>query len=115
MTETIENIDHILEARFGKEKVEKMKKTFAPRLLTVIIVEDKIAVLRPITASELSQYSMIVADQEAGGIDKGAHYLLESLWIDGDDEMRDDEEFFMAAMLQMQNAIEVKKSLCCRI
>ena len=115
MIQEIENIGHILETRFGKERVEKMKRGFAPRRLTVIMVEDKIAVLRPITAAELSQYSLIVADTEAGGIDKAARYLLDTLWIDGDTEIRDDEEYFMAAMLQVQNAIEVKKSACCRI
>ena len=114
MVQEIENIGHILETRFGKERVEKMKRGFAPRRLTVIMVEDKIAVLRPITAAELSQYSLIAADQEAGGIDKAARYLLDTLWIDGDGEIRSDEEYFMAAMLQVQNAIELKKSACCR-
>lgn len=115
MTQQIENIEHILEQRFGADHTAKMRRMFAPRRLTVIMVEDKIAVLRPITAAELSQYSLIVADPDTGGIDKGARYLLETLWVDGDEELRSDEEYFMAAMLQMQNLIEVKKSACCRI
>lgn len=114
MEQTVENIDNILAARFGKERVETMRREFAPRRLGVIMVEDKIAVLRPITSAELSQYSMLVADSVAGGIDKASRYLLDALWIDGDECIRNDEEHFMAAMLQLQNAIEVKKSVFCR-
>lgn len=113
MTE-VTNIEELLNARFGEERVAKMRKMFAPRKLNIIMVEDKIAVLRPITSTELSQYSLLVADSAAGGLDKASRYLLDSLWIAGDEEIRGDEEYFMAAMLQIQNAVEVKKSVFCR-
>ena len=40
---------------------------------------------------------------------------MEALWIDGDNCIRDDEDFFISAMLQMQNVIELKKSSFSRI
>ena len=56
------DIEKILVKRFGKEKVEAWKKEYAPRKLNIIEVEDKLAVLRPITAKEVSEYSTMFAD-----------------------------------------------------
>ncbi|MEG0701826.1 MAG: hypothetical protein RR442_09925, partial [Muribaculaceae bacterium] len=100
--------------RFGEEKIAKWKSEYGKRLLSVITVADKVAVLRPITATELSQYSMLTASPN-GGLDTASRYLLEELWIDGDNEIRDDEEYFMSAMLQLQNTIELKKSSFTRL
>ena len=103
------DINSILTERFGEKKVEEWKKGFSPRKINVIIVEDKIAVLRPVTAREVSEYSMMVANSELG-IDKASSYLLGELWIDGDEELKNDEEYFISAMLQLQQVIELKKS-----
>lgn len=100
--------------RFGAEKIAQWKSEYGKRPLSVITVADKVAVLRPITATELSQYSMMVASP-SGGLDTASRYLLEELWIDGDNEIRDDEEYFMSAMLQLQNTIELKKSSFTRL
>lgn len=108
------NIEEILEKRFTPERVSAWKQEYAPRKLCVLGVEDKLAVLRPIRAAELSQYSMLAADPSAG-IEKASRYLLDALWIDGDAAIRDDEECFMAAMLQLQNVIELKKSAFWRV
>lgn len=102
------DIKDLLIERFGNEKVENWQKQFAPRKLSVIVVEDKLAVLRPITASELGQFSVMVAGED--GLETACRYILSALWIDGDNCLRDDEEYFMGAMLQVQNAIELKKS-----
>lgn len=87
----------------------KWEKEFAPRKLNYIEVEDKCAILRPIGAKEISAYSMALVDPTKG-MEVATRYLLEELWIDGDNELRDDEDFFIGAMLQMQNVIETKKS-----
>lgn len=108
-------VKDLLAKRFGDEKVDSWKKQFAPRKIAVIAVEDKVAVLKPITASEIGQYSMMMADAENGGLDVASRYILNALWLDGDDCLRDDEEYFMSAMLQVQNTIEVKKSLFIRL
>lgn len=98
----------ILTARFGKS-VEEWKKEYAPRKLNIIEVEDKIAVLRPIGAKEVGNYSVMLVD-ETKGVDVAIRYLLEELWLDGDNDLRDNEEYFISAMLQLQNLIQVKTS-----
>lgn len=95
--------------RFGAANIAKWKAEHNAQSLSVIAVEDKMAILRPITPAEFSHYSLMVADPQ-GGMDVASRYLLEELWIDGDDEIRNDDDYFIAAMLQLQNAIELKKS-----
>lgn len=100
---------YLLNKRFGAEKVAAWKKDYAPRKLNVIEVEDKICLLRPIGATEVSQFSMMVANPEVG-LEKACEYLIAELWIDGDMELQNDEEYFISAMTQIQNTIELKKS-----
>lgn len=107
--EEIKPIELRLEEQFGAEKVAAWKKQYAPRKLNVIDVETLVAVLRPIGATEVANYSMMVANPEMG-LEKATRYLMEELWIDGDRRLLDDEEFFISSMLQVQNVIELKKS-----
>lgn len=100
--------DAQLNERFGA-KYQEWKKQYAPRKLNVIAVEDKVAILRPICAAEVSVFSMMVANPEMG-LDKASNYLLNELWIDGDEELIGDEDYFISAMLQLQNVVELKKS-----
>lgn len=103
------DIKEMLSDRFGAEQVEKWQKEYLGRKLNVIVVEDKIGVLRPVTAKEVSEYSMILADPEMG-IDKACSYLLAELWLGGDNELKDDEECFISTMLQIQQVMQLKKS-----
>ncbi|MCC8146450.1 MAG: hypothetical protein LIO93_08455 [Bacteroidales bacterium] len=88
--------------------LDKWRSMYAPRKLNLITVEDKIAVLRPVGAKEIGNFSMMVGNGE--GIDTAIRYMLEELWLGGDNELRDDEEYFISAMLEVQKIIEVKKS-----
>ncbi len=99
----------VLCRRFGKERVEEWQKQYAPRKLNVIEVEGKLAVLRPIGVAEIGNYSMMLANVELG-IAKANEYLLNELWIDGDTEILENEEYLIAAILQVQNSLELKKS-----
>ena len=103
------SIESLLEERFGKVKIAEMRAAFPGRKLNVIVVEDKLCVLRPLTAKDLSSYSMLVMKGDEG-LEQGARYLLDALWLGGDEEIRNDEDYFMAAMLQIQNSVELKKS-----
>lgn len=87
----------------------KWEKEYAPRKLNVIEVEDKYAVLRPIGAEEIGQYTVALVDPERGMV-VATRYILEELWLGGDDVIRDDEEYFIAAMIQSQYIVETKKS-----
>lgn len=97
-----------LKQRFGKS-LEEFQSQYAPRKLNVIEVEDKIALLAPINANVIAGYSMALVDPEKG-MTVATRYLLEELWLDGDNEIRDDEDYFIAAMLQVQNVIQTKNS-----
>ncbi|MDD4217451.1 MAG: hypothetical protein PHZ24_08975 [Bacteroidales bacterium] len=92
--------------RFG-EKLHEHKKMFAPRKLSVIEVEDKLALLRPIGATEVGEFSLLIVNES---LEKASRYLLEELWLDGDQELKNDEEYFIAAMMSLQKVVEVKKS-----
>ena len=96
-------------ARFGEKTIADWKKEHAPRSLVVIVVEDKCAVLKPVGAMEVANFSMMVANPSHGLVE-ASKYLITELWLDGDNELTDDEEYFTAAMMQVQKAVEVKKS-----
>lgn len=94
--------------RFGKS-LEELQRQYAPRRLNIIEVEDKVAILAPINANVIAGYSMALVDPEKG-MAVATRYLLEELWLVGDDEIRDDEDYFIAAMLQVQNVVQTKNS-----
>jgi len=98
----------MLEERFGA-RYQELKKQYAPRKLNVVVVEDKVALLRPIGAAEVSTFSMMTVNPDLG-LDKASEYLINELWLDGDMEIVNDEEYFISAMLQLQNVVELKKS-----
>lgn len=105
----MEQLEKILAERFGKERMDDARKVSSPRKLNILEVDGKYAVLRPIGVKELSEYSMLAASPDKG-LEIASRYLLSALWLFGDDEIRDDEELFMSAMLSLQNVIELKKS-----
>lgn len=111
MPEKEKTTEQLLKEQYG-EKLEEYKKQYSPRKLSVINVEGKLAILRPVTAAEMGQYSIMMAHD---GLDVACRYLLEALWIDGDNSLRDDEEYFISAMLHIQNVIELKKSSFLRL
>jgi len=101
--------DLLIARRFSEEQIAKWEKEYAPRKLNVIEVEDKICVLRPITAAEVSEFSIMTATPDIG-LEKATRYLLSELWLDGDMELQNDEDYFISAMLQVQKTTTLKKS-----
>lgn len=98
-----------LTERYG-DKFKQWEKEYAPRKLNYIEVEDKNALLRPIDPETLSNYSMMLVLPEAGGLTAATRYILEELWLDGDEDIRDNDDYFMSAMVQVQHVMEQKKS-----
>ena len=90
--------------RFGRQRIEGWQQEYAPRKLNVIEVEGKLAVLRPIGVAEIGTYTMMTVNSELGFV-KANEFLLS-----GDSEIRDNEEYLIAALLQVQNSLELKKS-----
>ena len=97
------------ELKFGKEKLAELKAQFPGRKLNIIVVEDKVAILMPVTAKAISDYTRLFTDPEAG-LDVASKCIMNELWLIGDEELRDDEEYFTTAMIQVQNVVELKKS-----
>ncbi|PQL95200.1 hypothetical protein [Apibacter adventoris] len=114
-TETVE-IDNKqrIESRFGIEQIKKWKLAFKNKPLNYILVEDKMAALRPITSEDVASYTAALTDQSEG-LDKAfvnsARILLNELWLDGDNELKDEDDYFSSVMLQIQGIIEVKKTI----
>lgn len=92
--------------RFGKEVHEGWKKEHAPRQLIYLHADGKMAVLRPPTADDLGEYMTAIG---ANGLTKAVAFVMETLWIDGDYELIDDEDLFQGVFLQMNNILEGKK------
>lgn len=103
-------ISGIVETRFGKDIISKLQEQFKGKKLNVIVVEDKVAILAPLTPRVLSDYTRMCMDKDAS-IDVASKMLIDTLWLGGDEEIRNDEEYFMSAMIEVQNLIELKKSL----
>lgn len=92
--------------RFGEEQLKNHKLTFGNRDLIYLKVEDKLAILRPPTAEDLGDYVTAIGME---GMAKAVASVMETLWIDGDIELIDDEDLFIACFLQMNNILESKK------
>lgn len=93
-------------ARFGG-KLDDWRKRYAPKPLTIIEVDDKVLVLRPITPDVMAKYSMTLATD---GMDVATRYALNELSLGGDTCIIDDDDYFMSAMMQFAQVVELKKS-----
>ena len=102
-------VAEMAELKFGKEKLAALKAQFPGRQLNIRVVEDKICVLMPLTAKALSNYTRMMINPD-GGLDEAVKQLMNELWLGGDEEIRENEEYFISAMTEIQNLIEVKKS-----
>lgn len=102
----------LVEQRFGKDKIKELKKQNGGKLKAVI-VGDKYALLRMPTLENTAEYSLILnsgAENLSKALVDATRYLLEELWVDGDNEIRDNDEYTSGAMMQIQQMIEVKKT-----
>lgn len=93
--------------RFGAEQLEDWKKQYGGRALIYIKVGDFLAVLRPPTAEDLGEYMTSIG---TNGLSKAVAFVVEQLWLDGDYELIDDEDNFIAVFLQVNNILEGKKA-----
>ena len=92
--------------KFSQEKLDEWKKEFGNRELIYLKVEDKLAVLRPPLADDLGDYLTAIG---TNGMSKAVALIVEQLWIEGDYELIEDEDMFIAVFLQINNILEGKK------
>lgn len=92
--------------RFGENQLNDWKQAYGGRDLIYLKVEDKLAVLRPPTAEDLGDYLTAIG---VNGMSKAVIMIIETLWLDGDYALIEDEDLFIALFLQMNNLLENKK------
>ncbi|OWP84347.1 hypothetical protein BWK59_05855 [Flavobacterium davisii] len=102
-------VENKLEAfieRFGQTQLDEWKHLYGNRLLIYLKLDNFLAVLRPPTAEDLGEYLMSVGTV---GMNKAVLMIVETLWLDGDYELIQDEDNFMFVFLQVNNFLEGKK------
>ena len=87
---------------YTKEQVAQWKKKHGE--IFEITVEDKSWILRKPNRKDLSFVS-VVKDSI-----KMSETLLKQLWVDGDKEIQDNDEYFLAAIPKMEEVIKVKEA-----
>ncbi|MDL1913050.1 MAG: hypothetical protein FDW93_00770 [Bergeyella sp.] len=93
--------------RFTEGKIEEWKKQFKGRELIFIRVEHFLAVLRPPTVEDIANYLTLVTGEN---MSKAVSALLQDLWLDGDYDLIEDEDNFIAVFFQINTLMEGKKS-----
>ena len=88
--------------KFTKEQIKEWKAKHGE--LFEITVEDKRCILHRPTRKDLS-YASAVKDPI-----KMSEVMLNALWVDGDEEIKEDDSLFLAAIQKMQEILEVKEA-----
>ena len=88
--------------KFTKEQVKEWKAKHGE--LFEITVEDKSCILHRPTRKDLS-YASAVKDPV-----KMSKVMLNALWVAGDEEIKEDDSLFLAAIQKMQDILEVKEA-----
>ena len=88
--------------KFTKEQVKEWKAKHGE--LFEITVEDKSCILHRPTREDLS-YASAVKDPV-----KMSEVMLNALWVAGDEEIKEDDSLFLAAIQKMQDILEVKEA-----
>ena len=88
--------------KFTKEQIKEWKAKHGE--LFEIAVEDKSCILHRPTRKDLS-YASAVKDPI-----KMSEVMLNALWVAGDEEIKEDDSLFLAAIQKMQDILEVKEA-----
>lgn len=89
---------------FSKERIEELKAKFGT--IHKLTVEDKSALLKSPDRKTLS-YASSVATKDPM---KFNEIILNNCWIEGDEEIRTNDAYFLGAAAQIAELIEVKKA-----
>nr|DAN28570.1 MAG TPA: hypothetical protein [Caudoviricetes sp.] len=88
--------------KFTKEQIKEWRAKHGE--LFEITVEDKSCILHRPTRKDLS-YASAVKDPI-----KMSEVMLNALWVAGDEEIKEDDSLFLAAIQKMQDILEVKEA-----
>ena len=87
---------------FKKEQIDAWKKQHGD--IYLITVEDKSCVLRKPTRQELSFVSGITDPMQF------TETLLKQLWLGGDEDMRERDEYFLAISSKLDTVLKLKEA-----
>lgn len=93
--------------KFTDEKLKEWKEKHGDRLF-MIKVEDKLAVVRKPGRKDLS-FATAGSSQGKDAL-KFAEILLKQCWIDGDQEIMEDDDYFLGAVPTLEALAENKKA-----
>lgn len=93
-------------AKFTQKKLDDWKSEFGNRELIFLKVDNFLAVLRPPLADDLGDYLTAIG---SNGMAKAVAMIVDQLWLDGDYQLIEEEDLFIAVFLQMNNILEGKK------
>lgn len=87
---------------FNKEQIDAWKKQHGD--IYLITVEDKSCVLRKPTRQELSFVSGITDPMQF------TETLLKQLWLGGDEDMQERDEYFLAISSKLDTVLKLKEA-----
>ncbi len=94
--------------KYTKEQLAGWKKKYGNDGIFEVVVEDKKAVLHKPSRKDLS-FAAAGSGQGADSI-KFSEILMRQCWIDGDQEIMEDDNYFLGAVPVLQAISEVKKA-----
>lgn len=86
-----------------QEKIEGWKKQHGD--IYLIEVEDKACVVRKPNRKDLS-FAMLLKDDPI----KFNETLLNNLWVDGDEELKTNDDYFLAVSSQLGELLQIKEA-----
>lgn len=88
--------------KYSKEQIQEWKKKHGD--LFEITVDDKSCILHRPTRRDLS-YASVIKDPI-----KMSETMLGQLWVAGDEELKTNDELFMAVVSKMDEVLKVKEA-----
>ena len=93
---------------YTADQIKDWKKKYGDDKIFEIVVDDKKAILHKPTRKDLS-FAMAGSSQAKDSI-KFAEILLNQCWIDGDKEIKEDDDYFFGAVPKLEVLSETKEA-----
>jgi len=93
---------------YTADQLKDWKKKYGDDKIFEIVVDDKKAILHKPTRKDLS-FAMAGSSQAKDSI-KLAEILLNQCWIDGDNEIKENDDYFFGAVHKLEVLSETKEA-----
>lgn len=89
---------------FEQKQIDELKAKNPGKRLYLIEVDGKSCILRTPTRQDLS-YAAVVKDPI-----KLNEVMINQLWVDGDEEIKTDDDLFMAVCAKLEDILRIKEA-----